>query len=104
VNEGRPPQIYLTDTAHSNMPLDLGESRYPALSPDAHWMAYSRLDRGVWNLWLRDQVSGTTMRIADLPCNQIQPSWEMDSKTLVYSTDCGRSVWFTAVARRKVVP
>jgi len=50
-------------------------------------MAYSRLDRGIWNLWLRDQTTGLTRRVADVPCNQIQPSWESDSRTLLYDTD-----------------
>lgn len=101
---GRPPQIYLRDGSHANTALGLGESRYPALSPDGRWMAYSRLDHGSWNLWLRDQSTGATRRIADLPCNQIQPAWEEDSKTLLYSTDCGRSLWFTVISRRRVVP
>lgn len=102
--EGRPPQIYLRDATHSNSPLSLGESRYPALSPDGRWMAYSRMDHGVWNLWLRDQESGATRSLASVPCNQIEPSWENDSKTLLYGTDCGRSLWFTAIARRQVIP
>lgn len=100
----RGPQIYLTDATHTNTPLSLGESRYPALSPDGHWMAYSRFDHGAWNLWIRDQRTGVTRRIADVPCNQIQPHWEDDSKTLLYSSDCGRSLWFTAVSRRQVIP
>ncbi len=101
---GRAPQIYLSDATHANSPLALGESRYPALSPDGRWMAYSRLDHGGWNLWLRDQGTGATRRVSDVPCNQIEPAWENDSKTLLYSTDCGRSLWFTAVARRRVIP
>jgi len=100
---GGSPQIYLTDLTHRSMPLALGNTRYPALSPDARWMAYSHLDRGVWNLWVRNQQTGETHRIANVPCNQIEPSWMADSKTLLYSTDCGRSLWFTAVARRRVV-
>ena len=104
VDHGRPPQIYLSDATHTNAPLALGESRYPALSPDGRWMAYSRLYHGVWNLWLRDQRTGATRRIADVPCNQIQPAWEDDSKALLYGTDCGRSLWFTAIARRRVIP
>ena len=103
-DEGHPPQIYLRDATHMNTPLALGETRYPALSPDGRWMAYSRLDHGAWNLWLRDQGSGATRRIADVPCNQTEPAWEDDSKTLLYGTDCGRSLWFTAIARRRVVP
>jgi hypothetical protein len=103
VEHGQPPQIYLRDATYANAPLALGESRYPTLSPNGQWMAYSRLDHGVWNLWIRDERTGTTRRIAHVPCNQIQPSWEDDSKTLLYSTDCGRSLWFTAVSRRRVI-
>jgi hypothetical protein len=104
VEDGRPPRIYLTDPSHANEPLALGESRYPALSPDGAWMAYSHLDRGMWNLWVRDQRTGATRRIADVPCNQVQPAWEADSRTILYATDCGRSLWFTALARRRVLP
>jgi hypothetical protein len=104
VEDGRPPQIYLTDRSHHNTPLDLGESRYPALSPDGRWMAFSHLEHGVWNLWIREGQTGATRRVANVPCNQIQSSWEVDSKTLIYADDCGRSVWFTAIARRRVIP
>jgi hypothetical protein len=102
-DERHAPQIYLNDATHSNSPLALGEARYPALSPDGRWMAYSRLDHGAWNLWLRNERSGAISRIADVPCNQIEPAWEDDSKTLLYGTDCGRSLWFTAIARRRVI-
>jgi len=99
-----PAQIYLTDGTHQDEPLVLGESRYPALSPDGQWLAYSHFEHGAWNLWIRNQTTGETKRIGDVPCNEIGPGWESDSKTLLYSTDCGRSLWFTAVARRKVIP
>jgi glycosyl transferase family 87/WD40 repeat protein len=104
VEDGRSPHIYLTDRTHANAPLPLGESRYPALSPDGVWMAYSHLEHGVWNLWVRDQQSGDIRRIAEMPCNQIQPSWEDDSRALLYGTDCGRSLWLTAISRRRVIP
>jgi hypothetical protein len=104
VEDGRSPQIYLTDAMHFNAPLGLGETRYPALSPDGDWMVYSRLDRGTWNLWLRNQHTGIIRRIANVPCNQIQPAWEPDSKTLLYAVDCGRGLWLTALARRRILP
>ena len=100
----RPPTIYLTDATHTNTPLSVGEARYPALSPDGDWMAYSHLDRGAWNLWLRNQNTGVIRRIADVPCNQVQPSSEPDSRTLLYAVDCGRGLWLTAIARRRVLP
>ena len=34
----------------------------------------------------------------------IKTNYTSDSKALLYGTDCGRSVWFTAVARRSVLP
>ena len=100
----KPPQLYLTDATHSNAPLDLPGSRYPVLSPDGLWLVYSHLDRGFWNLWVRDERTGFVRRVSDVPCNQIESSWENDSKTVLYGTDCGRSLWFTAVARRKIIP
>lgn len=102
--DGGRPGIFLTDGTHHNTPLGIISARYPALSPDAHWLAYSHLQHGVWNLWLRDQSTGNIRRIADLPCNQIHPIWQSDSKTLLYATDCGRSLWFTAIAHRRVIP
>ena len=104
VEGGLPPQLYLTDKAHTNSPIALADARYPAISPDGKWLAYSHLEHGMWNLWLRDQATGATRRIADVPCNQIQPSWDSGSTTLLYDTDCGRSLWFTTVARRRVIP
>jgi hypothetical protein len=101
---GGPPRVFLTDAAHANAPVLPAQSRYPAISPDGRWMAFSRLDHAVWNLWLRNEGTGRIQRVADVPCNQIQPSWESDSKTLLYGTDCGRSLWFTAIARRRVLP
>jgi Tol biopolymer transport system component len=104
VENGALPKIILIDARQKNIPIMIAASRYPALSPDGRWLAYSHLDHGFWNLWLRDESSGYARRITDIPCNEIQPSWESDSKTLLYGTDCGRSVWFTAIARRKVLP
>ena len=103
-DRGGRPQIYLTDATHASSPLALGEARYPALSPDGAWLAYSRMENGTWNLWIRDEKTGVTKRIGNVPCNEIQPSWMSDSKTLLYSTDCGRNLWFTAIAQRKVIP
>jgi hypothetical protein len=98
------PVIYVVDRARGSATMEIADARYPAISPDGRWLAYSHMQKGVWNLWLMDRETGVARGIADVPCNQVQPSWESDSKTLLYGTDCGRSVWFTAVARRRVLP
>jgi Tol biopolymer transport system component len=96
------PRVYVV--ARGRSAVTIADARYPAISRDGRWLAYSHMEGGVWNLWLMDRDTGAARRIAEVPCNQLQPSWESDSKTLLYATDCGRSLWFTAVARRTVVP
>jgi hypothetical protein len=84
--------------------LPLGESRYPAASPDGHWLAYSRMVHGNWNLALLDLSTGSIRTITEAECNMVEPAWEPDSKTILYSSDCGRALWFTAISRRRIVP
>ncbi|WP_263416530.1 glycosyltransferase 87 family protein [Terriglobus albidus] len=104
VQSGGIPALYLKSSDSALTMLPVGEARYPAISPDGKWLVYSRFEEGFWNLWLRDLSNGATQRITELPCNQIQPSWEQDSKHIVYGSDCGRALWFTAVSRRQIVP
>jgi hypothetical protein len=98
------PKIIWIDKRRVQVEDSITNARYPALSPDGQWLAYSHLDGGYWNLWLKSRTTGASRRIGNVPCNEIQPSWKSDSQTLLYSTDCGRSVWFTALAERRVLP
>jgi hypothetical protein len=83
--------------------VPVGEARYPAISPDGRWLAYSRFESGNWNLFLREFRTGAVRRLTTAPCNQIEPAWLADSRTLVYGSDCGRALWFTAICRRRFV-
>ena len=80
------------------------EARYPAVSPDGKWLVYSQLRHGSWNLRLRDRSTGRTTPLTDEPCNAIQAAWEPDSRTILFASDCGRAVGFTALYRRQAVP
>jgi Glycosyltransferase family 87/WD40-like Beta Propeller Repeat len=100
---GGPPALFLADQTGSVSSLGNEEARYPAISPDGHWLAFSRLQDGNWHLWLRDLHSGQTSRLTEASCNNVEPAWTSDSKTLVYASDCGRALWFTALCRRTVV-
>ena len=91
--------------AHQNGSVryfDADNSRYPSVSPDGHWLAFSRLQRGNWNLWLRDLRTGQTRRLTDVECNDTDSSWSEDSQTLVYASDCGRGLWLPALCRRRI--
>jgi len=102
-NDSR-PALYRVSRAGDIQPFDNAETRYPAASPDGQWLAYSQLDGSVYHLWLRDLRDGATHRITSAQCNSISPAWQADSKTLIYASDCGRALWFTALYRQRVIP
>src|SRR6266568_8051733 len=99
-----PPHLFLVDHAAHIHPFSYEEARYPAVSPDGRWLAFSLLRRGIWNLWLRDLRTGQAQAITSAECNNISPAWESDSKTLLYASDCGRGLWLTSLCRRRVLP
>jgi Tol biopolymer transport system component len=104
LNERHESALYTADRTGQVEPLGIADARYPAASADGKWLAYSQLNHGVWNLRVRDLRTGTTQELTTADCNFISSSWEPDSKTLLYASDCGRALWFTALYRQKVVP
>jgi len=100
-NGGR-PGLFVVDQAGAVSSLGQEEIRYPAVSPDGHWFAYSVLQGGNWHLWLRDLRSGQISRLTQADCNNVEPTWKSDSKTLIYASDCGRALWFYALCRRPI--
>jgi Tol biopolymer transport system component len=101
---GGASQLFTVDLAGNVRQLDSGESRYPSVSPDGRWLAYSHQEGAVLNLWLRDLHTSQTSRITNGQCNDMAPAWEADSQTLIFASDCGRALWFTALYRRRVIP
>jgi hypothetical protein len=99
---GERPGLFLLDQAGSISSLGSGESRYPAVSPDGHWVAYSELQSGNWHLWIRNLHNGQTNILTHADCNNVEPAWLPDSKTLIYASDCGRALWFYALCRRPI--
>jgi hypothetical protein len=76
------------------------EARYPALSPDGRWLAYSRMMRGSWQIWIRSLSDSSLERqLTAAECNSISPAWAPDSSEIVHATDCGRGVGLYALAR-----
>ena len=80
--------------------LGVKDARYPAVSPDGHWLAYSQLEDGSWHLWLRDLATGSGQQLSQAQCNNTEPAWAADSKTLYYASDCGRGLWFSVICKR----
>jgi hypothetical protein len=102
LSSGR-PGLFVADRNGGIRPLEVGETRYPSVSPNGNWLTYSQLQGGTWNLWLRNLRSGETRRLTNAACNSTEPAWAADSQTLIYASDCGRALWFSALCRRRII-
>ena len=95
-------RLFTTDQSGNIRPLGMNEVRYPSFSPNGRWLAYSQLEGGNWNIWLRDLDNSETHRLTHAACNDIESTWSLDSQTLIYASDCGRGLWLTALCRRRI--
>ncbi len=79
-------------------------ARYPAISPDGQWIAFSCERGGVWQLVVMNRQTEEQRQLTDGDCNSITPAWMADSKNLIYATDCGRALGITALSKLSVIP
>jgi hypothetical protein len=78
-------------------------ARYPAISPDGRWMAFSCEQNGDWQLHAMDMTTAQQIQLTDSECNSVSPAWMPNSKDLIYATDCGRGLGITALSKLSVV-
>jgi hypothetical protein len=98
-------RFYLVDSASGaieQMSLPGCSARYPAVSPDGRWLAFSCEHRGYWQLHWLDLKTGQQTQLTEGECNCVSPAWTGDSQSLVYATDCGRGLGMTALAQLRV--
>jgi hypothetical protein len=103
---GGQPALFRTGPERANIVPEGAPAprRYPAVSPDGRWLAFSQREGSNWQLWVRDLTSHFERRLIDSDCNSITPAWYPDSKHLVYATDCGRGYGLTALCRIEAAP
>lgn len=87
----------------SALPLP-APARYPAVSPNGNWLAFSHLEHGVWHLWLADAHTWAARRLTEGNCNSITPAWDPESRELTFASDCGRGLGLTALGRVRLWP
>jgi len=75
-----------------------GVVRYPAISAEGERLVFSRRLSGSWNLVLYSLKDHKETSLMDYPCNATEPSWA-DDHTILYASDCGRGIGFTAIAK-----
>jgi len=101
------PELFMVDPAHPNRVSSQAfgpMTRYPAVSPDDRWIAFSHEEKGAWHLGVASMSTSEKRRLTVGECNSIEPAWFADSRTVVYATDCGRGLGLTALARVQAVP
>lgn len=78
-------------------------ARYPAISPDGKWMAFSCEREGTWQVHTMNLGTRAEFQFTNGDCNSVSPAWTTDSKNLIYATDCGRGLGLTALAKLSAV-
>lgn len=71
-------------------------------SPDGKWMAFTDTRHGPMQVWVRELSSGQEMRLTGGNCNNSSPAWELDSKGIVFASDCGRAFGLPALYRTRL--
>jgi hypothetical protein len=94
------PEITTVSPTGQIAPLLPASTRYPAISPDAKYLAFSRRERGSWHLFVRDLVTGREHQLTRAACNAVMPVW--DGAQLIYASDCGRGLGLTTLVRRPI--
>jgi Tol biopolymer transport system component len=93
------PSTRKTATVSTPVAKDESDS---AVSPDGKWIAYTPLMISPKRIWLRDGGSGREEPLTGGNCNSSSPVWELDSKAVIFASDCGRAIGLPALYRAPV--
>jgi Tol biopolymer transport system component len=79
--------------------LARGRLRRPRLSPDTRWVAYQAWQSSSrsWDVLALERAGGRVVVVASGPSNEVEPSWSPDGASLVFASDRGRGLGFTAL-------
>jgi len=77
-------------------------ARYPAISRDGNWLAFSCERSGSWQIHILNLQTGQESQRTDAECNCTRSVWAVDARELIYETDCGRGLGLSALARLRV--
>ena len=86
----------------SSSSLPVPNETDPAVSPDQRWLAFESTRNGPKQIWLRDVASGSEHALTGGNCNSWAPAWELDAKSIVFASDCGRGIGLPSLYRATV--
>jgi hypothetical protein len=71
-------------------------------SPDGRWLTYVQSRGNSQQIWVRKTAGGSAVQLTGGNCNSFSPVWELDSKALVFASDCGRGIGLPALYRARL--
>jgi len=75
------------------------QATWPVLSPDGKWAVFVRTAANGEQIWLESARGGAASALTGGNCNSTSPVWELDSKSIVFASDCDRGVGCPALYR-----
>jgi Glycosyltransferase family 87/WD40-like Beta Propeller Repeat len=80
----------------------LVDNLQPVVSPDGRWAAFTSTSNGPEQIWLRNLADGRETRLTGGNCNSSSPAWALDSKYILFASDCNRAFGLPALYRAPV--
>jgi hypothetical protein len=74
----------------------------PVVSLDGRWIAFASTKTGSRQIWLRNVARGAEQALTGGTCNSWAPAWELDSRAVVFASDCGRGFGLPALYRARI--
>jgi hypothetical protein len=79
-----------------------GDWVHSVVSPDGKWIAFERAQDGPTRIWLREAASGKERELTGGDCNSFAPAWDLDSQSVIFSSDCRRGFGLPALYRARI--
>ena len=81
---------------------DSSKAAGSVVSPDGKWVAFESTQDGARQIWLRNVAGGSEEPLSGGKCNSSTPGWELDSKAVIFASDCGRGIGLPALYRARI--
>ena len=76
-----------------------GDCTHPAISPNGGMLAFACEETGSEHIWIQDLSSGQARRVTNGACTNTAPAWSLDSRSIIFSSDCSRGLGLSALYR-----
>ncbi len=81
---------------------DSGDCFEPAVSPDGQSLAFTCSDTRGSQVWIMNLASRTRQPLTSGACNHTWPAWTLDSRSVIFASDCDRGFAFPALYSLRV--